>query len=157
MLGENGVREAGGAHAILRTSWVFSAHGGNFVKTMLRLGEDGSKLDVVADQVGGPTSAADIADALLAMAAAFHRGEGRIGVYHFSGSPDVSWADFAREIFAQAGREVEVRDIPASERPSLAKRPANSRLDCGSLKADYGIVRPDWRKSLASVLRELGA
>lgn len=153
--GEKGVREAGGAHAILRTSWVFSAHGGNFVKTMLRLGKDGSKLDIVADQVGGPTSAADIADALLAMAAAFHRGEGRSGTYHFSGAPDVSWADFAREIFAQAGRQVAVRDIPSSERPSPTKRPANSRLDCASLQADYGIIRPDWRKSLASVLREL--
>ena len=157
LLGEKGIRKAGGAHVILRTSWVFSAHGSNFVKTMLRLGEDGSRLDIVADQVGGPTSAADIADALLAISAAFHRGEGRSGTYHFSGEPDVSWADFAREIFAQAGRQVAVRDIPSSGRPTPARRPANSRLDCGSLRADYGIARPVWRKSLASVLRELGA
>ncbi|MEL7172425.1 MAG: dTDP-4-dehydrorhamnose reductase [Pseudomonadota bacterium] len=154
-VGERGVTAAGGVHAILRTSWVFSAHGGNFVKTMLRLSETRDALNVVADQIGGPTAAADIADACLAIAAAFRAGGGQSGIYHFSGAPDVSWADFAREIFARAGRAVTVTDIPASQYPTPAARPSNSRMDCSSLETAFGIPRPDWRHSLADVLKEL--
>ena len=155
LLGEQGVRAAGGPHAILRTSWVFSAHGANFVKTMLRLGAEREKLTIVADQVGGPTSAADIAAALLTMARAFHAGQGTTGTYHFSGGPDVSWADFAREIFAQSGLSCAVEDIPTSAYPTPARRPANSRMDCTALTRDYGIERPDWRDSLRRVLSDL--
>lgn len=155
LAGEEAVRGAGGTHAILRTSWVFSAHGANFVKTMLRLSETRPRLTIVADQVGGPTAAADIADALLAMAAAFYRGAGVSGTYHFAGTPDVSWADFAREIFARAGRSTEVVNIPSSDYPTPAARPANSRLDGATLEAAFGIVRPDWRMSLDAVLREI--
>ncbi len=155
LAGEDGVRAAGGTHAILRTSWVFSAHGGNFVKTMLRLAGSRDRLTIVADQVGGPTAAADIADALLTMAAAFHRGEGTSGTYHFSGAPDVSWADFAREIFAQAGKTVEVVDIPTANYPTPAARPLNSRLDCSASETHFGLPRPDWRRSLAAVLDDL--
>ncbi|MEX5728049.1 dTDP-4-dehydrorhamnose reductase [Rhodovulum iodosum] len=155
LAGEEGVRAAGGRHAILRTSWVVSAHGGNFLKTMLRLSETREALNVVADQVGGPTPAGAIADALLRMALALHRGEAEGGTYHFSGAPDVSWADFAREIFAQAGRDVTVTDIPASAYPTPAARPANSRLDCTTLMRDFGIARPDWRQGLAEILKKL--
>lgn len=154
--GDLGVAAAGGAHAILRTSWVFSAHGGNFVKTMLRLGRDRDRLTIVADQIGGPTAAADIAAALLTMAHAYHRGAGVDGIYHFSGAPDVSWADFAREIFRQAKIAVEVEDIPTTAYPTPATRPLNSRLDCATLRTAFGITRPDWRESLAAVLTELG-
>ena len=155
LAGETGVRAAGGAHAILRTSWVFSAHGQNFVKTMLRLAETRDALSVVADQVGGPTAAADIADTLWIMAQAFSRGQGRAGIYHFSGAPDVSWAGFARAIFAQAGRDVTVTDIPGSGYPTPAARPANSRLDCSALETHFGVKRPDWGTSLADVLKQL--
>lgn len=155
LAGEQAVRAAGGAHAILRTSWVFSAHGANFVKTMLRLGAQRDTLTIVADQIGGPTSAADIAAALLTMARAFHAGKGTTGTYHFSGAPDVSWADFAREIFAQAGLSCTVEDIPTSAYPTPARRPSNSRMDCTALTRDYGIDRPDWRISLASVMSDL--
>ena len=155
LLGEQGVRAAGGSHTILRTSWVFSAHGANFVKTMLRLGAEREKLTIVADQVGGPTSAADIAAALLTMARAFHASRGTTGTYHFSGAPDVSWADFAREIFAQSGLSCAVEDIPTSAYPTPARRPANSRMDCTALTRDYGIERPDWRDSLRRVLSDL--
>lgn len=155
LLGEQAVRAAGGPHAILRTSWVFSAHGANFVKTMLRLGATRDILTVVADQVGGPTAAADIAAALLTMARAFHAGQGVTGTYHFSGAPDVSWADFAREIFAQSHLPCQVEDIPTSAYPTPAQRPANSRMDCTALTRDYAIERPDWRISLAHVLSEL--
>ncbi len=155
LAGEEGVRGAGGVHAILRTSWVFSAHGRNFVKTMLALSQSRPELTIVADQVGGPTAAGDIAEALLRIAAAFHRGEGATGTYHFSGAPDVSWADFAREIFARAGRATSVTDIPSSAFPTKARRPGNSRLDCASLETVFGIPRPDWRRSLSTVLNEL--
>lgn len=154
--GEEAVRAAAGRFAILRTSWVFSAHGANFVKTMLRLGKTRDSLNVVADQMGGPTAAGDIAAALLTMARTYHAGGGEAGVYHFAGAPDVSWADFAREIFRQAGLAVTVNDIPTEAYPTPARRPANSRLDCSSTHAVFGIGRPDWRHSLTAVLKELG-
>jgi len=155
LAGEAAVVAAGGPHAILRTSWVFSADGANFVKTMLRLAASRDNLNVVADQVGGPTAAADIADALLVMAEAFLAGRGASGIYHFAGAPDVSWADFAREIFAQSGQAVAVSDIPSEQYPMPAARPANSRLDCRDLARDFAISRPEWRSSLADVLAEL--
>lgn len=155
LLGEQGIAETGARAAILRTSWVFSAHGGNFVKTMLRLGAERERLTIVADQIGGPTPAAAIADACFALARNLAEG-GPAGTYHFAGAPDVSWADFAREIFAQAGLSPEVIDIPTSEFPTPARRPSNSRLDCGLIQRDHGISRPDWRSGLRDVLTELG-
>ncbi|WP_417603906.1 dTDP-4-dehydrorhamnose reductase [Primorskyibacter flagellatus] len=153
--GEEAVRAAGGTFVILRTSWVFSAHGGNFVKTMLRLGAERDRLTIVADQIGGPTAAADIAATCLTIARALQEDASLSGTYHFSGAPDVSWADFAREIFRQSGRTPEVVDIPSSDFPTKAVRPANSRLDCSSLLAAFDIHRPDWRKSLTDVLNDL--
>jgi dTDP-4-dehydrorhamnose reductase len=157
LAGEERIRAAGGRHAILRTSWVFSATGANFVKTMRRLGAERDRLTVVADQVGGPTPADAIADALWRMAEAFREGRDRSGIYHFSGAPDVSWADFARAIFAQTGQTVEVVDIPTREFPTPAARPANSRMNCDDLRAVFGIERPDWRAGLARVLADLDA
>lgn len=157
LAGEDGVRAAGGIHAILRTAWVFSAHGGNFVTTMLRLGAQRDTLTVVADQVGGPTPAADIAAACLTLAQSLYRGNGPSGTYHFAGSPEVSWADFARAIFAASDTDCTVTDIPASQYPTPAARPANSRLDCTSLSRDHGIVRPDWQAGLTRVLATLRA
>ncbi|WP_309665218.1 dTDP-4-dehydrorhamnose reductase [Tabrizicola sp.] len=154
LAGEIGVRAAGGKHLILRTSWVVSAHGTNFVKTMLRLGREREALNVVADQIGGPTPAAAIADALFAAARAMVDGAGG-GTHHFSGAPDTSWAGFAREIMARAGLACVVNDIPSSAYPTPAKRPLNSRLDCTSLEVAYGIARPDWRSGLDDILREL--
>ena len=155
--GEIGILASGARAVILRTSWVVSAHGGNFIKTMLRLSETRDTLTVVADQIGGPTSAKAIAQACLKIGQALGTGQNSGGIYHFSGAPDVSWAGFAREIFAQAGRGVEVTDIPTSAYPTAAKRPANSRLECSSLAEDFGIDRPDWRADLTDILIELGA
>ena len=154
--GELGVRAAGGNHLILRTSWVVSAHGANFVKTMLRLGRERESLTVVGDQIGGPTPAAAIAAALLTAAQAMQAGQ-QGGTHHFSGAPDTSWADFAREIMARAGLACRITDIPTSAYPTPARRPANSRMDCASLTAAFGIERPDWRGGLDDILRELGA
>lgn len=156
LAGEQAVRAAGGVHVILRTSWVVSAHGSNFVKTMLRLGAERDSLNVVADQVGGPTSAASIADALFVCARALVGGAAG-GTHHFSGTPDVSWAEFARTIMAKAGLRAQVNDIPTSAYPTPARRPLNSRLDGSSLKAAFGIDRPDWRDDLDDILADLGA
>lgn len=155
--GEEAILASGARAVVLRTSWVVSSHGANFVKTMLRLSETRATLTVVADQIGGPTSAKAIAQACVKIGRALVDGQKAGGIYHFSGAPDVSWAGFAREIFAQAGRAVEVTDIPTSAYPTPAKRPANSRLDCSSLAADFGIDRPDWRADLTDILMELGA
>lgn len=156
LAGEEAVRAAGGVHAILRTSWVVSAHGNNFVKTMLRLGAERDSLTIVADQVGGPTAAGDIAAACLKIAAQLATDPGKTGTYHFAGAPDVSWADFAREIFGQAGLDCAVTDIPSAAYPTPAKRPHNSRMDCSGLEATFGIARPDWAESLSDILRALG-
>ncbi len=155
--GEEAVRAAGGPHAILRTSWVVSAHGNNFVKTMLRLGQERDRLTIVADQVGGPTPAREIAAACHKMARGLREDPAKSGTYHFSGAPDLSWADFAREIFAQAGTTCDVVDIPTTEFPTPATRPLNSRMDCTSLQTAFGIPRPDWRIGLADILRDLRA
>lgn len=155
LAGEEGVRAAGGPHAVLRTSWVFSAHGKNFVTTMLRLGRERDALHIVADQVGGPTPAAAIARACLTVARGLTESPARSGTYHFSGAPDVSWADFARVIVAEAELEVDVSDIPSSDYPTPAPRPLNSRLDCAATEAVFGLPRPDWRESLREVLAEL--
>lgn len=155
LAGEAMIAAVGGHWAVLRTSWVFSAHGTNFVKTMLRLSETRDALSVVGDQVGGPTPAADIAATLLAMGRQMRAGAPG-GIYHYAGAPDVSWAGFAREIFARAGRAVTVTEIGTEDWPTPAARPRNSRLDCGLLKAEFGIARPDWRAGLDAVLDELG-
>lgn len=154
LAGEEGVRASGAIHAILRTSWVFSAHGANFVKTMLRLSETRDALTIVADQIGGPTPAHGIAVACIKIAKMLQTDASISGTYHFSGAPDVSWAGFAREIFTQAGRNVTVTDIPTSAYPTQAKRPANSRLDCARLEA-FGLAQPDWRAFLTTVLKDL--
>lgn len=151
LAGEDGIRAIGGKFAILRTSWVFSTHGNNFLKSMLRLGKTHNVLRIVEDQIGGPTAAADVARACLIMGSQL--AAGKIGgTYHFSGAPDVSWADFAREIFLQKGLNVDVIGILSSAYPTLAKRPLNSQMNCTSLAADFGISRPDWRESLKEML-----
>jgi len=159
LAGERAVMAAGGPHAILRTSWVFSAHGRNFVKTMLRLGSEREVVSVVDDQRGGPTAAADIARALWTIAGAFAAGRGTSGLFHYAGAPTVSWAGFAETIFAAASlpREPQVTRISTADYPTPAKRPANSTLDCARIRAAYGIEQPDWRASLARVIRELEA
>jgi len=154
LAGEIGIRAAGGRHLILRTSWVFSAHGANFVKTMLRLGAERAVLPVVADQIGGPTPAAALAQALILAAPAVRAGTSG-GTHHFSGAPEVSWADFARQIMAEAGLKCRIEDIPTADYPRPARRPLNSRLDCRSFLADFGLDQPDWRKGLSDCVKEL--
>lgn len=157
LAGEKAVAEAGGLWTILRTSWVVSAHGNNFVKTMRRLGAERDSINIVADQIGGPTPAADIANACLTIARRMSEPSPPSGIYHFSGAPDVSWADFAREIFNQSDIDCAVSDIPSTDFPTPAKRPLNSRMNCDTTLRDFGIKRPDWRKGLEKILTELKA
>ncbi|WP_027896837.1 dTDP-4-dehydrorhamnose reductase [Zestomonas thermotolerans] len=162
LAGEQVLAEIHPRHLVLRTSWVFGAHGNNFVKTMLRLGRERDKLGVVADQHGGPTPADSIADALWQLASSY-RSQGNLqwGIYHFSGAPACSWHDFAVEIFRQAGqmglleRLPRVDAISTSDYPTPARRPAWSVLSCSRLEADHGIGQPDWREGLRRVLEEL--
>ena len=155
LVGEIGIRESGAVYAILRTSWVVSAHGVNFVKTMLRVSEMRETLSVVADQIGGPTPARDIATASVLIANQLIQEPSKSGIYHFSGSPDVSWAEFATEIFAQAERLVTITPIPTAEYPTPAKRPLNSRMNCRSTEQVFGVQRPNWRDGLKEILRDL--
>ena len=155
--GEEGIRASGCTHAILRTSWVFSAHGANFVKTMLRLSDTRDQISVVDDQIGGPTPARAIAAACLAIADQLQTDPGKSGTYHFSGAPDVSWCDFARAIFRLTGRPTRVHAILSSAYPTPAVRPLNSRLTCGATETAFAIRRPDWQAGLRDCLKDLEA
>ena len=150
--GEAAIRAALDRHVILRTSWVFSAHGANFVKTILRLAATRPELRIVADQHGGPTSARDIAHAIAAIAAA----NGPWGTFHFTSAEPTTWHGFAEAIVAGSrGPKPPVHAIVTAEYPTPARRPANSVLDCGRIGQAYGIAQPSWRAALAQVLTEL--
>lgn len=157
LAGEEAVAGATPDHVILRTAWVFSAHGSNFVRTMLRVGRGKPEMRVVGDQRGGPTAARDIAAALWTIAAAWSEGRGVPGVFHYAGAPACTWADFAEAIFAASGwpERPSVTRIATADWPTKAVRPANSVLDCTKIAAAYGIVQPDWREGLAAVVAEL--
>jgi dTDP-4-dehydrorhamnose reductase len=155
LAGEQEVAQADGQFVILRTSWIFSVHGQNFVKSMLRLSEDRSILRIVSDQIGGPTPASSIADALFTIAHRMKLQPDMRGIYHFAGVPETNWADLAREIYRLADISVSIADIKTNGYPTAARRPLNSRLDCTSLEKDFEIKRPDWRTCLINVLKEL--
>jgi dTDP-4-dehydrorhamnose reductase len=157
--GERAVRAALARHVILRTAWVFGAHGANFVKTMLRLAAERPALRVVADQRGCPTPAADIAAALTVIAGYIERGEAKWGTYHFAGDMPVTWHGFAEAVFDLAAPQIvtrpQVEPITTDQFPTPAERPSNSVLDCRKIKGDFGISPPSWREGLARVIREL--
>ena len=161
LVGEEAVAASGARYAILRTAWVYSPFGNNFVRTMLRLAETRDALNVVEDQIGCPTSALDIADGIAAVVGAWQRDAGGFadGIFHLAGSGETNWADFARAIFAgsaaRGGPSAEVTGIPTSGYPTRAKRPANSRLDCSKLAQTFGYRAPAWERSLDVVLDRL--
>ena len=155
LAGEVGIKQSGAVYAILRTSWVVSAHGTNFIKTMLRLSDTHDELKVVSDQIGGPTPARDIAAACLEMAEQLIQDTSKSGTYHFSGMPYVSWAAFAKETFKQAGKTLNVGNILTKDYHTPAKRPLNSRMDCSATFQVFGIPQPDWRRGLNAILNDL--
>jgi dTDP-4-dehydrorhamnose reductase len=158
--GERAVREAWGQHIILRTSWVYASHGGNFVRTMLRVGRERESLRVVSDQTGAPTFAGDIANAILTIATNIAgREQAAWGTYHYTAKGQTTWHGFAEAIFDAAnvrlGRRPTIEAITTREYPTPAKRPVNSVLDCTKIDATFQPPRHDWREGLAEVLDEL--
>ena len=153
--GEKAIISTGCAYAILRTSWVVSAHGNNFVKTMRRLSETRARITVVDDQIGGPTCARDIAQTCLSIAEQLIQDPTKLGIYHYSGQPNVSWCQFANAIFEQMDCKTIASPIPTTEYPTPALRPLNSRLNCEATQDTFGIARPFWRYGLAEILRDL--
>lgn len=153
LAGEEAIRGANGIHAILRTAWVFSETGTNFLKTMLRLADSHPTLRVVDDQHGGPTHASDLAHACLTVARALNMSNS--GTYHYAGAPVTNWAAFAREIFVQAGRDTTVTGIPTSDYPTPAPRPLNSALNCTLIQTTFGIDRPNWHTAVTRTLKDL--
>ncbi|MHA7872944.1 MAG: dTDP-4-dehydrorhamnose reductase, partial [Hyphococcus sp.] len=131
--GEAAALSAHDGAIIMRTSWIFSEYGANFMKTMLRLASERTALTIVNDQIGGPTPARNIARAVLGIAEKKHRGAGGRGVYHYQGQPAVSWADFAVKIFEIAGADMTVTPIATRDYPTPAKRPLHTVLDCARI------------------------
>lgn len=163
LAGEAAVAAANPRHLILRTAWVYSPFAKNFVKTMLRLAGDRDEISVVADQWGNPTSALDIADAILQMARHLKASPSfeEWGVYHIAGDGDASWAEFARRILVtsmeKGGPGAVVRAILTADYPTKAKRPANSRLDCSKLTATFGWRCRPWCAACDEVVKRLTA
>ncbi len=166
--GEEGVRASGACHAILRTSWVFGHHGSNFLKTILRLAREKSALNVVADQIGAPTSAALIADVtrvVIERAAAADTPSDLSGTYHLTAQASTSWYGYAAHIVREAlAARVELalspdtlKPISTAEYPTPAKRPANSRLDCQKLMDRFDLTLPVWQEGVDDVLVRLRA
>ena len=153
--GEKAIKASGSVHAILRTSWVVSAHGNNFVQTMRRLSDTRDRITVVDDQIGGPTCARDIAQTCISIAEQLILDPRKSGIYHYSGQPNVSWCQFANAIFEQMGCKTIASPIPTTEYPTPALRPLNSRLDCGATQDILGIARPFWKDGLGEILRNL--
>ncbi|TZG27942.1 dTDP-4-dehydrorhamnose reductase [Sphingomonas montanisoli] len=158
--GEQTIAAGNPRSVILRTAWVLSAHRGNFLKTMLRVGATNPKLRVVADQIGCPTSAHDIAEALRIITLRLIEDErAPTGTYHFVNAGEASWHDLATEIFRLSARSggaaPQVEAITTAEYPTPAKRPANSRLSTAKITADYGIHPRDWRAGVRDIIDEL--
>ncbi|UWF47671.1 dTDP-4-dehydrorhamnose reductase [Pseudomonas sp. N3-W] len=159
LMGERAISEVQGQHLILRTSWVYSTHGRNFLLTMQRLLQEKPELRIVADQIGAPTWAGAIADSTLALIERWQTGNaGAWGTYHLTAEGETSWFGFAQAI-GDALREQGVRcanllPIPSSDYPTPAARPLNSRLDCTRLQREWGVSQPDWLSALHDCLAE---
>lgn len=155
LAGEDAIIASGCNRAIIRTAWVFSETGSNFVKTMLRLGQEREALSVVADQQGTPTPASAIALIMPMIAEQLTHDPSKSGTYHFTGDEQTSWAGFARAIFEEAGLSTQVNDITTADYPTPAKRPAWSVLDCTRIRETFRIPQPSWRSALRSTITTL--
>jgi dTDP-4-dehydrorhamnose reductase len=159
LAGEQAIRDVQGKHLILRTSWVYSTHGRNFLLTMQRLLQEKPELRVVADQIGAPTWAGTIANSTLALIERWQANEvADWGTYHLSAQGETSWFGFAQaigEALRQQGKPcATLIAIPSSDYPTPAARPLNSRLDCSRLQRDWGVRQPDWQTALRECLTE---
>ena len=159
LAGEQAIRDVQGKYLILRTSWVYSNHGRNFLLTMQRLLQEKTELRVVADQIGAPTWAGTIADSTLALIERWQAGmAGSWGTFHLTAQGQTSWFGFAQaigEALQQQGKPcASVLPIPTSDYPTPATRPFNSRLDCSRLQREWGVSQPDWQTALCACLRQ---
>jgi dTDP-4-dehydrorhamnose reductase len=161
LAGEKAVLDEHPDSVVLRTAWVYSPFGANFVKTMLRLARGRDEVGVVADQRGNPTSALDIAEGILRVAANLRSNDDPHlrGVFHMTAAGEASWAEFAEGVFGisaeRGGPAAAVRAIATTDYPTPAKRPANSRLDSSKLQRLHGVSLPDWHSSLKTVVSRL--
>lgn len=159
LAGEEAIRASGADHAIVRTAWLYSPFGHNFVRTMLRLGRERDELTIVGDQVGNPTNALDLADGLFALLGRRRGGNWMSGTWHLGGSGETSWAGLAAHALATSGRlggpTATVRPIATADYPTRAARPANSRINSDAFAADFGYRTPDWRQSVDQVVERL--
>lgn len=160
--GEALLRATWERHVVLRTSWVYAAHGANFIKTMLRFGRERDEMRVVADQCGAPTSAADLAAAIVTICGrVVGRADAPWGTYHLTGTGWTTWADFAEHVFQRLeqaeGKRPKLVRITTADYPTPAKRPANSRLDCGKIERAFGVKLPPWRESVDRTIDALFA
>jgi dTDP-4-dehydrorhamnose reductase len=140
---------------VIRTSWVYSVHGNNFVKTMLRLMGDRPELNVVGDQIGSPTYAADLAKTILKIVESIELGHAHYGIYHYSNAGVISWFEFATAIALEGRKNCKVFSIPSSAYPTPAKRPGYSVMDCSKLVKEYGIELINWELSLGKCVSKL--
>jgi dTDP-4-dehydrorhamnose reductase len=161
LAGEQGIQASGCKHLIFRTSWVYGAHGNNFVKTMLRLGREREHLRVISDQIGAPTGAELLADVTAHVLRAAVGDPDRSGLYHLVAGGETSWCNYARFIFKEARlrgdvlKVQEVEAIPSSAYPTAARRPLNSRLNTEKLQESFGLRLPFWRDGVARMLDEI--
>jgi dTDP-4-dehydrorhamnose reductase len=150
--GEQEIAQILDEYYTIRTSWLYSEYGNNFVKTMLKLGAERDELKIIADQVGTPTYAIDLAGAVLDIIASAKK---EYGIYHYSNEGVTSWYDFAKGIFDISGTDVKVFPIRTSEFPTRAQRPAYSVMDKAKIKTTFGIEIPYWRDSLETCIERL--
>lgn len=153
--GEEFIRQANCFAAIIRTSWVFSSYGHNFVKTMLRLMSERSEIKVVNEQRGCPTYAADLAAAILQIIQEWETGNTHSGTYHFSNKGDITWYEFACAIRDVAGLVCDIHPIPSSDFPTPAKRPSYSVLDISKISADFGVKPRNWKEALQTCWQQM--
>jgi dTDP-4-dehydrorhamnose reductase len=155
--GEKMAMEANEDSIVIRTSWVFSSHGNNFVKTMLRLMKERDQLNIVADQKGRPTYAKDLAFATMQMIEAINAGKTIKGIYHFANQGETTWFDFAATIKAFAGLDCALNPIETKDFPTPAKRPAYSVLDTSKIEEALSLSIPTWEAALTSCIKEINA
>ena len=154
-MGEELIRKSNAVAVIIRTSWVFSSYGHNFVKTMLRLMSERSEIKVVNDQRGCPTYAADLAAAILQIIQEWETGNTHSGTYHFSNEGDITWYEFACAIRDEAGLVCDIHPIPSSDFPTPAKRPSYSVLDTTKISADFGVKPRNWKEALQTCWQQM--
>lgn len=151
--GEKNIQDCFGEYAIIRTSWLYSPYCKNFVKTMRRLGADKESISVVNDQIGSPTYAKDLAEAIVQIIPQLNSSNS--GIYHYSNAGEISWCDFAGEIMRQSGLKCKVLPISTAEYPTRAARPKYSAMDTSKIQSVFGVKVPDWRDALSRCIAEI--